>query len=173
VVGFGRIGRATARRLAGLGCTVLVHDPYVPDADVVAAGYRPVTLQQLCSAAAVVSLHAPGGSPLVDTSWLRDCAASQVIVNTARAGLVDEAAVAEALRVGRLFAFAADTLSAEDGAASPLLTEDLADRVVLTPHLGAQTVEAVDAMGSIAVDDVLAVLADREPAHPVSLSAGG
>jgi D-3-phosphoglycerate dehydrogenase len=50
-----------------------------------------------------------------------------------------------------------------------LLADDLADRVVVTPHLGAQTREAVDTMGALAVADVLAVLAGREPAHPVTL----
>jgi D-3-phosphoglycerate dehydrogenase len=173
VVGFGRIGRGTARRLAGLGCTVLVHDPYVDGADVAAAGYAPATVPQLRSSADVVSLHAPGGHRLVDRSWLDHCPAGQVIVNTARADLVDEVAVADALRTGRLFAFAADTLTAEAGGdLSPLLADDLADRVVVTPHLGAQTVESVDAMGSLAVDDVLAVLEEREPAHPVPPPAG-
>lgn len=174
VVGFGRIGRGTARRLAGLGCTVLVHDPYVDAADVAAAGYTPASVLQIRSSADVVSLHAPGGNRLVDRSWLDHCPGGQVIVNTARADLVDEVAVANALREGRLFAFAADTLAAEAGEdSSPLLADDLADRVVVTPHLGAQTVESVDAMGSLAVNDVLAVLEGREPANPVHPPAGG
>jgi D-3-phosphoglycerate dehydrogenase len=175
VVGFGRIGRGAARRLQALGCEVLAHDPYAADADVLAGGARPATLDQVRAAAQVVSLHAPGGSTLVDDTWLAGCPADQVVVNTARADLVDEAAVARALREGRLAGYAADTLAAESGAdsASPLLADDLADRVLVTPHLGAQTREAVDTMGSRAVDDVLAVLAGRPPAHPVAPSPGG
>jgi phosphoglycerate dehydrogenase-like enzyme len=98
-----------------------------------------------------------------------------MLVNTARADLVDEPAVARALREGRLAGFAADTLAAEAGtdSASPLLADDLADRVLVTPHLGAQTREAVDTMGALAVDGVLAVLAGRPPAHPVVPVAGG
>jgi phosphoglycerate dehydrogenase-like enzyme len=98
-----------------------------------------------------------------------------VLVNTARADLVDEPAVARALREGRLAGFAADTLAAEAGAdsAAPLLADDLADRVLVTPHLGAQTREAVDTMGALAVDGVLAVLAGRPPAHPVVPVPGG
>jgi D-3-phosphoglycerate dehydrogenase len=170
VVGFGRIGRGVARRLRALGCEVLVHDPYVPAEDVRAAGATPATLEELRGTAQVVSLHAPGGAALVDGAWLSRCPADQVVVNTARADLVDEPAVAAALREGRLAGYAADTLAAETGgdAASPLLADDLADRVVVTPHLGAQTSEAVDTMGSLAVDDVLAVLAGRPPAHPVT-----
>ena len=169
VVGFGRIGRGVVRRLQGLGCDVLVHDPHVGADDLVSAGATPATLEEVCGSAQVVSLHAPGGATLVDDAWLTRCPADQVVVNTARADLVDEPAVASALRDGRLSGYAADTLAAEAGgdSASPLVADDLADRVVVTPHLGAQTTEAVDAMGALAVADVLAVLAGRPPAHPV------
>jgi D-3-phosphoglycerate dehydrogenase len=175
VVGFGRIGRGAARRLITLGCEVLAYDPYTPDEDVVAAGARPVALEDIRDAAQAVSLHAPGGRTVVDDAWLARCPADQVVVNTARADLVDEVAVTRALREGRLAGYAADTLAAEAGgdAASPLLADDLADRVVVTPHLGAQTREAVDAMGALAVDGVLAVLAGRPPLHPVVPVPGG
>lgn len=169
VVGFGRIGRGVAARLRALGCTVLVHDPYVPDDAVRAAGARPVPLAELRSAADVVSLHTPGGRRLVDADWVAAARDGQVIVNTARADLVDEAAVAGALRSGRLFGYAADTLAAEAGAAgSPLLAAELREKVVVTPHLGAQTEQAVDRMGAMAVDGVLDVLAGRRPRHPVT-----
>jgi D-3-phosphoglycerate dehydrogenase len=174
VIGFGRIGRGTATRVRALGCRVLVHDPHVAPAEIVAAGCEPVSAEQVSTGAELVFLHAPGGRVLVDERWLGRCRPGQVVVNTARADLVDEDAVAEALRRGRLLAYAADTLAAEsvDGAASPLLAEDLADQVVVTPHLGAQTVEAVDRMGAMAVDDVTAVLQGRPPRHPV-LPPGG
>jgi D-3-phosphoglycerate dehydrogenase / 2-oxoglutarate reductase len=169
VVGFGRIGRGAARRLRALGCQVLVQDPFVPADAVRADGHTPVPLAQIRSAADVVSLHAPGGTRIVDDAWLANCRTGQIVVNTARADLVDELAVAQALRDGRLFAFAADTLATEAHrhGTSPLLDTDLAQRVVVTPHLGAQTVEAIDLMGTMAVDDVLAVLDGRSPAHPV------
>jgi D-3-phosphoglycerate dehydrogenase / 2-oxoglutarate reductase len=170
VVGFGRIGRGVVGRLRALGCDVLVHDPFLAPDDVLSAGATPATMREVCGSAQVVSLHAPGGATLVDSGWLARCPADQVVVNTARADLVDEPAVAAALRDDRLAGYAADTLAAEAGAdtASPLLADDLADRVVVTPHLGAQTREAVDTMGSLAVHDVLAVLAGRPPAHPVT-----
>lgn len=171
VVGFGRIGRAVAAALTGLGCRVLVHDPFVSEEVIRAEGHEPATLDQVRTRCTLVSLHAPGGETVVDTAWALSCASDQVLVNTARAGLVDEEAVAEALRAGRLRAYAADTLSTESATdrPSPLLAADLADQVVLTPHLGAQTVEAVDLMGSMAVDNVLAVLAGEPPAHPVTI----
>jgi D-3-phosphoglycerate dehydrogenase len=169
VVGFGKIGTRTAARLLALGCRVLVHDPYVIAAEVAAVGAQAVALDRLRAEADVVSLHAPGGALLVDRAWIRGARAGQVLVNTARADLVDEAEVARGLREGRLFGYGGDTLTGEGAgtARSPLLAPDLADRVVLTPHLGAQTVEAVDRMGTMAVDDVLAVLSGRPPQNPV------
>lgn len=170
LVGFGRIGRGAAERLHGLGCQVLVHDPFVSDSVIREAGFEPASLESIRDNADVVSLHAPGGSTVVDKEWTEHAKRGQTIVNTARGELVDEHAVADALRSGRLFAYAADTLVHEDGSAqSPLLATDLADRVVVTPHLGAQTVEAVDRMGSMAVQEVIAVLAGRPPQCPVAL----
>lgn len=91
-----------------------------------------------------------------------------MLVNTARADLIDEAALARALREDRVAAVSVDTLAGDIAADdSPLLDPDLADRVTVTPHLGAQTVEAVDAMGDGAVRAVLDVLAGRDPQHRV------
>ena len=90
------------------------------------------------------------------------------MINTARAALVDESAVANALKSGTLRRYAADTLSPEPATTSnPLLTAPLADRTLFTPHAAAHTVEAVDRMGRAALDAVLAVLRDETPPHVV------
>lgn len=170
VVGFGRIGHGVATRLRSLGCQVLVHDPFVSDRVIRDAEFDPASLESIRELADVVSLHTPGGRIIVNTEWTATAKCGQLIVNTARADLVDEDAVAAALRSGRLSAFAADTLAHEGaGTPSPLLATDLADRVVITPHLGAQTVEAVDRMGFLVVRAVIDVLAGRPPQHPVAL----
>ncbi|PRX97265.1 NAD(P)-dependent oxidoreductase [Allonocardiopsis opalescens] len=171
LAGFGRVGRAVAARARGFGCRVLAHDPAVPGAEVRALGAEPVGAADLPARADAVSLHLPGGTRVVDADWLAAARPGAVLVNTARADIVDEEAVAAALRSGVLGGYAADTLAheASPGAAtaSPLLAADLADRVVVTPHLGAQTVEAVDRMGAGAVRNVLDVLAGRAPADLV------
>lgn len=168
VLGFGQIGQGLARRLAGFGATVLVHDPYVLAETIRSTGAQPVAADELPSRCDAVSLHAPGGCRVVDVAWLERARPGLIIVNTARADLVDEHAAAEALRDGRIGGYAADVLDTETaGGTSPLLAGDLADLVVITPHAGAQTVEAVDRMGSAATADVLAVLGGTAPAHPV------
>lgn len=168
IVGFGRIGQGVARRLGGFGCTVLAADPFLPAERMAGLGATPVDLDGLFRTADVVTLHAPGGQTLVDATRLDGIRPGTIVVNTARPDLVDEDAVAAALRAGRLAAYAADTLAGDTAAsASPLLAPDLADRVTVTPHLGAQTTQAVDNMGSLSLDDVLSVLAGRAPAHLV------
>jgi D-3-phosphoglycerate dehydrogenase len=169
IVGFGRIGQGVAKRLSGFGPRLLASDPYVP-ADVMRdAGAEPTALDDLFRTADVITLHAPGGQRLVDAARLSGIRPGTVLVNTARPDLVDEATLALALGDGTLAAYAADTLDGDTaGSASPLLTAELADRVIVTPHLAAQTTQAVDNMGRMSLDDVIAVLHGDEPAHPVT-----
>ena len=172
IVGFGRIGQGVAKRLSGFGPRILASDPFLA-ADVIrAAGAEPADLDELFRTADIITLHAPGGQRLVDADRLDGVRPGTVLVNTARPDLVDEAALASALRDGILAAYAADTLDGDTAAGdSPLLAADLADRVIVTPHLAAQTTQAVDNMGSVSLDDVIAVLRGDEPAHPVRRTA--
>lgn len=165
IVGVGRIGRGVAARLAGFGSTVLGQDPWVPDSEMRSAGIEPASMEEIAARSDIVSLHAPGEHTLIDAAWLANAKPSLILVNTARANLVDEIALAQALTDGTVRAYAADTLSSQSGeATSPLLTEALADRTTFTPHSAAQTVEAVDSMSVGAVSAVLAVLGgDRPP----------
>jgi D-3-phosphoglycerate dehydrogenase len=168
VVGFGRIGRAVARRLRGFGTTVLAHDPLL---DAPCIGEVPlVPLDELVRRSDIVSLHAPGGSVRLDEEWLARLRPGVVLVNTARSELVDEVALAAALRAGRVASYACDTLAAEHtpDCSSPLLAADLVDRVLVTPHLGAQTAESVARMSEMAVRNVLAVLRGGQPPHAVN-----
>lgn len=168
IVGFGRIGHAVARRLEGFGTTVLAHDPYVTDYDMRSLTVQPASLEDLAEQCDAVSLHAPGGHCVVDMRWLERVRPGLVLVNSARADLVDETAIAAVLRSGHLGGYAADTLSTQNSdMLSPLLADDLANRVVITPHIAAQTVEAIDRMGAAATADVLAVLSGVPPLHPV------
>lgn len=172
IVGFGRIGQGVATRLSGFGPRILATDPFMPDDVVRARGAEPTSLDALFQDADVVTLHTPGGQRLVTAERLAGMRRGSVLVNTARGELVDEFAVAHALRDGILAGYAADTLDGDTAAQhSPLLAADLADRVTITPHLGAQTTQAVDNMGSLSLDDVIAVLSGADPAHPVPVPA--
>lgn len=166
IVGYGRIGRAVHQLLQGFGSPVLVHDPYLPDA----AAVTRVELEELAGQADVITLHAPPTSqPLVDGGLLDLMRDGTVLINTARAALVDEHAVARALRSGRLGAVATDVLT--DDTASPLLD---APNVIVTPHIAGQTVQAVDRMGMAAAEECVRVLAQGlPPRHPVPAAETG
>ena len=175
IVGLGRIGRAVVTRLGGFGPELLGYDPFVADAELTGLGVEPVGLAQLARRSDVITLHLPAATVVVDAAFLTQVRPTAILVNTARAGLVDEAAVAGALGSGGLGGYATDVLGSEaasDGSvlANPLLAGELRDVTVFTPHAGAQTVEAVDRMGRGAVDAVLAVLNGDAPPNLVAPS---
>lgn len=169
VVGLGRIGRSVIDRLEGFRPRVLGADPWVADDDPLFDRVERSDAEAFARECDVVLLHAPGGQTVIDEQWLAASDRPVLIVNTARADLIDEAAVAGAVRRGRVVAYAADTLATENhgAGASPLLAADLADRVIVTPHLAAQTREGVDGMGGMATENLLAVLSGASPANPV------
>ncbi|GLZ13914.1 4-phosphoerythronate dehydrogenase [Actinomadura sp. NBRC 104425] len=167
VIGFGRIGQAVARRARGFDMTVVAHDPHLPAEVFAEHGVRAAGLDECLQAADAVTLHlplAPGAPPLLGRAELARLRPGAYLVNTARGGLVDEAALAEALREGRLAGAAVDVFASEPPHGSPLLD---APNVVLTPHCGAFSHEANAAMGTTVATDVVRVLRGLDPANPV------
>jgi D-3-phosphoglycerate dehydrogenase len=172
IVGFGRIGQGVAERISGFGSRMLAVDPYVSVEFFDRLGVEQTDLDTLFAQSDVVTLHAPGGEMVANRRRLGMMKPGSVVVNTARADLVDEVALAEALREGLVGSFASDVLSGDtQGSTSPLLAPDLAAQVTLTPHLGAQTLQAVDHMGQMALDNVVSVLAGTIPPNPVTITS--
>lgn len=158
VVGFGRIGQQVARRAVGLGMTVVAYDPFVSDERFRELGVdHAATLEDVLAAADFLTLH----SPLTDETrglinrdtiaLMRDGAR---LVNAARGALIDEQALADAIRSGKLAGAALDVFSSEPYA-GPLLE---LDEIVVTPHLAASTDEAQDRAGVIIAEQVVAAL---------------
>jgi D-3-phosphoglycerate dehydrogenase / 2-oxoglutarate reductase len=158
VVGFGRIGQQVARRAVGLGMTVLAYDPFVGSERFRELGVdRGETLGELLGAADVVTLHSPLTDEtrcLIDRETIAQMRDGARLVNAARGALVDEEALLEALRSGKLAGAALDVFSAEPYT-GPLLE---LDQVVVTPHLAASTGEAQDRAGVIVAEQVVAAL---------------
>jgi D-3-phosphoglycerate dehydrogenase len=164
VIGFGRIGRAVARRARGFDMDVVAHDPFLPGDEADGVPLRP--LAECLAAADVVSLHLPGGSgtPLIRAAELAMMRPHSYLINTARGDLVDEAALIEALSSGHLAGAGLDAFATEPPRDSPLLT---LPNVVLSPHVGANSDDANAALGSTVVRDVARVLRGEAPRHPV------
>jgi D-3-phosphoglycerate dehydrogenase / 2-oxoglutarate reductase len=163
IVGVGHVGRAVARRLLALGATVAGTDPVVSPDELSELGLQRRPLDELVATCDVVSLHCPGGgSPVLGRSLLARLRPGAIVVNTARPDVIDEAALAELLHVGRIGGAALDVLS---GAGSPLLSTP---RTIVTPHTAGHTIDAIDRMGMAAAAEVVRVLVDgKPPEHPV------
>jgi glyoxylate reductase len=164
IVGFGRIGQALARRGRGFGMRVIYHDTYRPPAEVAAelgAEYR--DLEDLLRESDFVSLHTnltPQTRHLINAERLAIMKPTAVLVNTSRGPVVDEAALAQALQQGQIFAAGLDVFEREPSVHPGLLE---CENAVLIPHLGSATVETRLAMANLAVDNLFAGLENRRP----------
>ncbi|MCA1951599.1 MAG: hydroxyacid dehydrogenase, partial [Hyphomicrobiales bacterium] len=140
LVGFGAIAREVARRARALGMDVMAHDPFVKDGDPAWALARPHGLEPLLREADVVSLHVPltdGTRHLIDDLRLRRMRKDAVLLNAARGGIVDEAALYDAITSGKVAGAALDVFAEEPPPKDhPLFS---LSQVVVTPHLGAAT----------------------------------
>ena len=158
VIGFGRIGQQVARRALGLGMNVIAYDPFVGHDRFRELGVEQSgSLEELLGAADVVTLHSPLTDEtrcLIDRKAIEHMREGARLVNAARGALVDEDALAEAIRSGKLAGAALDVFSAEPYQ-GPLLE---LDEVVVTPHLAASTDEAQDRAGVIVAEQVVAAL---------------
>ena len=171
VVGFGRIGQQVARRARGLAMHVVAYDPFVAPERMRDAGVEHVaSLEGLLEVSDFVTLHTAltaESRNLIGARELELAKDGVRIVNAARGELVDEAALIEALRSGRVAGAALDTFGQEPYS-GPLLE---LDNVVLTPHLGASTQEAQDRAGVIVAEQVAAVLEGRLASNAVNVPA--
>lgn len=166
IVGLGRIGSAVVNRLRAFGTTILGCDPSLDEDTIARLGATPCAQKEFPAKSDAVSIHTPGGQQVVTEKWISGLRTGAILVNTARADVVDEEAVAAAIRSGSLAMFAADTVT--ECQRSPLLSEDLTDRVIITPHIGGQTNEAIDRMGESAVTAILEHRAGRVPEFTVA-----
>lgn len=164
LLGFGAIGREVARRLQGFGCNIIVHDPFV-NAET-AKSYSATLKDQttVISQSDFLSLHVPvvdDTRRMVNTVFLEKMKSGSILINTARGELIDEGALLQALQSGHLHGAALDAFSEEPPDANhPLLQ---LPQVIATPHTGAHTDGATNAMGRIALNDCLAVLRGNTP----------
>lgn len=168
IVGLGKIGQATARRARAFGMEIAYAGRRRAPEDAEAElGARFLPLDELLATADVVSLHCPLSAEtrhLIDADALGRMRPSAFLVNTTRGPVVDEAALAEALRAGTIAGAGLDVFEREPDV-HPALLE--LENVVLIPHLGSATVETRTAMGVLAAENVVAVLAGRPPVTPV------
>lgn len=152
LVGFGSIGQVTARKAAALGLRVVAFDPAIAAQSPLwrECGATPCALDELLAQADIVSLHLPladGTRNLIDEARLARMKPDAILVNSARGGIVDEAAVARALRAGRLAGAALDVFAEEPLRAGSALVD--APNLILTPHIAGVTRESNERVSTL------------------------
>jgi D-3-phosphoglycerate dehydrogenase len=171
VVGLGRVGKLVAQRAHAFGMKLVAHDPFVSGERAKVLGIEMMTLEHLVEVADFLTLHVtktPETLGLVDKDLLAAAKPGIRIINVARGGIVDEEALAEAIRTGHVGGAAIDVFATEPTTDSPLF--DL-PQVVVTPHLGASTREAQDKAGNTIAEQVGLALAGEFVPFAVNVSA--
>ncbi|AEA24059.1 MULTISPECIES: phosphoglycerate dehydrogenase [Pseudonocardia] len=173
IVGLGKIGQLVAQRLAAFGVTLIAYDPYVAPARAAQLGIELASLEDVLRRADVISIHLPKTPEtlgLIGKDQLAITKKGVIIVNAARGGLVDEAALAEAVRSGHVGGAGIDVYVTEPTTSSPLFE---LENVVVTPHLGASTDEAQDRAGTDVARSVQLALAGEFVPDAVNVQIDG
>ena len=171
IVGYGHIGRIVAAKALALEMHVIAYDPFVTEDKFLADGVTGVGIDELVGTANYVSLHCPMNDKtrnIINAERINAMKPGARLINCARGGLVDEAALYDALRSGHLAGAALDVFAHEPPEGSPLLT---LDNVFLTPHLGASTREAQAAAGMDIAQQICIYLQTGEPINAINLPA--
>jgi glyoxylate reductase len=164
IVGFGRIGQAMARRARGFGMKVIYYDAYRPPPEVdreLDAEYR--EFDELLSEADFITIHValtPETRHMFGADQFRRMKPTAVLVNSSRGPVIDEGALAQALRDGEIFGAGLDVFEKEPDVHPDLLE---LENAVIVPHLGSATVETRNAMGMLAAENLIAALEGRKP----------
>jgi len=168
LIGFGRIGSRVASRAKGFDCRVLVTDPFVDQETAQRAGVELVSVDELLESSDFVSLHLPANDEtrgFLGAEQFEQMKPSANVVNTARGELIDQEALIAALKDGQIAGAGLDAYAEEPPDAAQFAG---LDNVVLTPHMGSYTEEALYNMAMGAVENLCAFFEGREPADKVS-----
>lgn len=171
VVGLGRVGALVAQRASAFGMRLVAYDPFVTPERARQMSVELMALDDLVAEADFLTVHLPRTPEtvgLIGSDVLRHAKPSLRIVNTARGGIVDEAALAEAVAQGRVAGAGLDVFAKEPTTESPLFE---LPSVVVTPHLGASTHEAQDKAGETIAEQVSLALAGEFVPYAVNVSA--
>ena len=168
ILGFGNIGYRVAQLLTPFGCSILAYDSFPNHAAAAKVGAQFVELDEALSESDIISVHLPltdETQHIINAKRLSLVKRGAIFVNLARGGVVDEDALYNAVRQGIIRSAAIDVFSQEPPFSSPLLTDP---RVMVTPHIGASTIEATINMANMALDNVVAGIEGKKVPNPLS-----
>lgn len=161
LIGFGAIAKETARRAAALGMEVMAYDPFASTASFAQAQVKAADVDKLVWAADVVSMHVPltdGTRNMMDAARIKTMKKGAILINAARGGVVDEEAVAAALKSGHLGGAALDVFESEPLDAAKAAIFQNVPNLILTPHIAGVTQESNVRVSWVTVENVKKVL---------------
>ena len=168
IVGLGAVGKAVAKRASGFSMSVMAYDPFINTEYAQANNITAASFDEVIGEADIISLHLPLTDEtryIISNEVMQKMKNGAVIINTARGGLIDEKAAYDHLKSGHLGGLGLDAFETEPPGSSTLF---FLDNVVLTPHTGAHTSEAIAAMAGLSVKNLIDVLSGRDCGYAVN-----
>lgn len=172
ILGLGKIGALVAQRMSAFGMRLVAYDPFVSKARAAQMGVELVTLDEALEQGDFITVHlpkTPETANLLNAERLKRCKPEARVVNVARGGLVDEQALADAVRNGTIAGAAVDVFTKEPATENPLFG---VPGIIVTPHLGASTTEAQDKAGVTIAEQVKLALSGELAPYAVNVAAG-
>jgi len=168
IVGLGKIGSEVARRAVAMEMRVLAHDPFVPEERARALGVESVAFERLVKESDFITVHPPLTAATAGMIGREEIAMMKDgvrLINVARGGIIDETALAEGVRRGKVGGAAIDVFTEEPPGESPLLGDP---RIIITPHLGASTAEAQERVALDVAEQIVDILSGRPARYAVN-----
>ena len=162
IIGLGAIGRVVARCARGFSMNVISYDPFMDTAYASEHNIKIGSFQELLSQSDIITLHLPLTAQtrhIINADTIGLMKNNVILINASRGGIIDETAVCDALKSGKIGGLGLDAFEKEPPSGSPLLA---LDNVVATPHTGAHTKEATENMAALAVDNLIHVLTGKD-----------
>ncbi len=169
VIGFGNIGSVAADRAKGLRMNVIVHDPVVSKEKIEEAGFESVSIEELYKRADYITIHVPkidATTNLINKDSIAQMKDGVMLINCARGGIVDESALYDALKSGKIAGAALDVFATEPPGESPLFE---LDNFIASPHIGASTAEAQTNVATMVAEQIIKFLKDGEAINTVNV----
>ncbi len=171
VIGLGRIGTEVAKRMMSFGMKIIGYDPFVTKEKADALGIELMSVAELIKKADIITVHVPKTKDtkgLIGKEQIETMKPNVILINCARGGIIEEQALYEAVKSGRVMRAALDVFEKEPPFDSPLLE---LDNVIVTPHLGASTVEAQEKVGTGIIEQVIEALKGGMVRNAVNIPA--
>jgi D-3-phosphoglycerate dehydrogenase len=168
IIGLGKIGSEVARRAVGMEMRVLGNDPFVPEERARALGVELVEFDEILAESDFITVHpplTPQTQGMIDAGEIAQMKDGVRLINVARGGIIDEIALANAVRSGKVAGAAIDVFSTEPPGENPLLGDP---RIIITPHLGASTAEAQERVALDVAEQLVDILSGRPARYAVN-----